>query len=456
MKPVVSQTQSWAEKYRPTKSSQVVGNIKNVFAFKKWVQHHKERRSNVGLVALLHGPPGIGKTSMAHAILKEYGFNVCEVNASLERTKKSIQQTLDDVVTRVPLVGRTAVILDEIDGGIDNSDGAADGVLSFMKWVETSHIQPGSLAPIVCIANEVFGKSMQRLVHSVFTLRFFHPFASDLNDIFMRIVQKENVKIAEKDKNEIIHQCGGDVRRLLTMLESFKLGSTSRGNSGSMASFIRMSVKDTFMTNFSITKHVLVNDKMKFDASLALMQSDQSLIANMIQENYVNIFTFQSGDLQTITEESVDVISRMSDLADDLSSLDLYNQSTESYQDDHEDARFISASWLNASIRCHRTSQLGRQKRCSRLPHIDKFQIQSASCYSRQNQLKSNSAQFRYFESSSLLGQGCGFVTQIDINTIISLFAQFHFNVLKEILPNIEETNWNALVETREQICKKI
>ena len=37
-------------------------------------------------VAVLHGPPGLGKTTLAHVIAKHAGYNVVEMNASDDRS----------------------------------------------------------------------------------------------------------------------------------------------------------------------------------------------------------------------------------------------------------------------------------------------------------------------------------------------------------------------------------
>lgn len=37
-------------------------------------------------IALLSGPPGLGKTTLAHLVAKHAGYNVVEINASDERS----------------------------------------------------------------------------------------------------------------------------------------------------------------------------------------------------------------------------------------------------------------------------------------------------------------------------------------------------------------------------------
>ena len=45
----------------------------------------------------LHGPPGIGKTSLANIILSENGFDVCDFNASEVRNQKQIKEQINEI-----------------------------------------------------------------------------------------------------------------------------------------------------------------------------------------------------------------------------------------------------------------------------------------------------------------------------------------------------------------------
>ena len=45
--------------------------------------------------ALLHGPPGLGKTTLAHVVASHAGYNVVEINASDDRSLQAFKVKLD-------------------------------------------------------------------------------------------------------------------------------------------------------------------------------------------------------------------------------------------------------------------------------------------------------------------------------------------------------------------------
>lgn len=72
-------------------------------------------------VALISGPPGLGKTTLAHIIAKRSGYNFIEMNASDDRSVEAFKQNIESVTQIRGTVNDkdlkpNCLIIDEIDG----------------------------------------------------------------------------------------------------------------------------------------------------------------------------------------------------------------------------------------------------------------------------------------------------------------------------------------------------
>ena len=121
-------TRPLVERRRPQRLREMVGNARALRDLRTWAQGwvHAGAGTPRWRAALLEGPPGVGKTTAAHALARELGWTVVEMNASDARNEAAISEvagrasmtnTLGDSGTYVGSKegGRTLILLDEAD-----------------------------------------------------------------------------------------------------------------------------------------------------------------------------------------------------------------------------------------------------------------------------------------------------------------------------------------------------
>ncbi|EJN59287.1 replication factor C large subunit [Halogranum rubrum] len=217
----------WTEKYRPTTLSEVRGNDKARDAFAKWGRTWDDHRKAV----ILHGSPGIGKTSAAHALANDMGWETVELNASDKRTGDVIERFAGRAAMNATLAGaaektgdeatdrqqnRQLVVLDEADNIHGNYDrGGASAITKLVKQSEQ---------PIVLIANEFYDMS-RGLRKACQDIEFRDVSARSIVPVLRDICRREGVEYDSDALQRIAEENGGDLRGAVNDLQAAAEGN---------------------------------------------------------------------------------------------------------------------------------------------------------------------------------------------------------------------------------------
>ena len=155
-------TMLWTEKYRARKFTELVGDERTHRDVLRWLKgwdpivfsSTSRPKPNAGLtgtepeppqlrkILLLTGPPGLGKTTLAHVCARQAGYEVVEINASDERSRDVVKGRIKDCVGTENVKGintkdatgttrkagrPVCVIVDEVDGVVSGSSGGGEG-----------------------------------------------------------------------------------------------------------------------------------------------------------------------------------------------------------------------------------------------------------------------------------------------------------------------------------------
>lgn len=164
---------------------------------------------------LLVGPPGIGKTTVVHRVMKKIGYTLCEFNASHTRSGIAFRNTILPLLKhggvqewlRDGKPDRMAVLLDEMDGLSGGEKGGLQELLGFLRaW------QPNDGShPLVLVCNTLHGRPMEQ-IRRICTTMILQPPRSE--------VIQQTLKGTVSGLPQEVAECG-DLRVIFRHLAGF-------------------------------------------------------------------------------------------------------------------------------------------------------------------------------------------------------------------------------------------
>ncbi|KAF1942023.1 DNA replication factor C, large subunit [Clathrospora elynae] len=298
----------WTTKYAPTSLSQICGNKQTVEKIQRWLQMFpKNIKTNFKLAGkdgsgtfraiILHGPPGIGKTTAAHLVAKLEGYDIVERNASDTRSKKLIEEGMRGVLSTNSLHGyfagdgrkvegskkKLVLIMDEVDGMSAGDRGGVGALAACCKKTEV---------PMILICNDRRLPKMKPFDYVTFDLPFRRPTVDQIRSRIMTIAFREGLKIPPPVVNALIEGSHADIRQVVNMISTAKLDQQAMDfDAGKQMS--KSWEKHVILKPWDITQKILgggmfaASSKATLNEKIELYFNDHEFSPLMLQENYL-------------------------------------------------------------------------------------------------------------------------------------------------------------------------
>jgi len=214
-KPVALTTKHMlTEKYKPKKVKDVIGNPKAVEAIKVWAKQWKTGKKQKPL--LLHGPPGVGKTSVVYALAHDMNWTVVELNSANKRSKEKIEDIIGESSTVSLWGGYRLILIDDVDQMSGREDrGAMNAVSTIIKEANN---------PVILTALDYWNQKISSLRKIVEPVEFRKVNSRSIAKYLKTIAKNENIELSESRLEKILENINGDLRAALNDLEGMSSG----------------------------------------------------------------------------------------------------------------------------------------------------------------------------------------------------------------------------------------
>ncbi|KAG8978523.1 hypothetical protein FRB90_008413, partial [Tulasnella sp. 427] len=257
----------WVDKYRPKRFTDLVGDESvhraalawlkewDQCVFKKRLNANNKRKRDARAgndgqndgqarppdefgrpyekILLLAGPPGLGKTTLAHVVAAQAGYNVLEINASDARTGNIIDERIKPALETGQGLGKkkpVLVVVDEVDGATgENSTSFVAKLIQLTIDGKRKRLKPGEkrnpkekqplLRPIICICNDLWASSISKLRSIARIVQFRPPVPTQLVKRLREICETEGLKADSRALTLLANVAKSDFRGCLNTLQ---------------------------------------------------------------------------------------------------------------------------------------------------------------------------------------------------------------------------------------------
>lgn len=300
-----SSANNWDVRFRPTSLSQVLGakqNLGMVQRLEDWLTHFRPQSEY--RMAVLHGPPGSGKTSVVQLLAELLGYQVLTIGNGDQRTRNMLQLTITEA--------SESTDLGHFDGFLETRSAPRKMILmeetsSLPSSQTIQQLIQRSRIPLVCIASDCKDPRIKICKQQTMFLAMSQPEAEDVCARVCAALRSENAggEVPMADVRRVIITAGLDVRQVYNTMQvmcrtnahdgDHRSQPTSTVSSACLSSMsaafhsegdMNASTKD-FTRGISDAAARMFSSSLNVTEKFADYTSEPSMMSLFVQENYV-------------------------------------------------------------------------------------------------------------------------------------------------------------------------
>lgn len=280
----------WLEKYRPTTFKEYLNYKKYKSLVNEWINPFINSKTANNVTnkpfLILYGPPSYGKTTLAHCIFNEYGFEPLECNASDTRNKSQLEKRIKTGKYSFEMKEDGSgfkpygLILDELDGLTTGDNGGVDTIMKIVFLSDNKLVKNNEYKvryPVICTTNSIKEKKLLPILKFGELITMDRPSKQALFELGKKIIKQENIPITQKLLKDYISE-EDDYRLLINKLTSLYFDIKN------IPKLTDKKKRIIEIVNNSITKTIQlkINNKSIHDITYELMVNLQKYDKNQI------------------------------------------------------------------------------------------------------------------------------------------------------------------------------
>ncbi len=210
----------WTEEFKPATLNDIAGNYSASEQLLNWV---KGRLGGLTpkRAAMIHGPPGTGKTIAVGIIAKMLDAELIEMNASDFRTEELVESVAGGAARQASLFGRKTkiIFLDELDGISGREDrGGVGAIATVIKEAKY---------PVIVAMNDPWDPKFRSLRDICEMIKFNRIRTPSVETQLKKIAKAKGVLFTSGAISMVAERAGGDLRAAINDLQMVSTGRKS-------------------------------------------------------------------------------------------------------------------------------------------------------------------------------------------------------------------------------------